>query len=264
MKYYLQNRYQDSGWEKCVVNDQEFYDRLQDALYIAEQCAADSICYGMVRVVDSDGKIHQTWAAGSGVKSVPAPITPGQGARPIVEVCYNILLEDVAGTGAFTKSLSVKPNDPEKIPESLLMASHIASQVSKEYPGRKVIVQDTAGNIVRTIIYTGVDEEPLAEPAPQATGGVGNLSTGPRPVTVEGDEDDDDFEFIDLTPTNSRISGFDLNGQVFITVATIDALFVEMQLNNVKNDEGSFENDFLLKTLRDWLTRAEKQIRGTL
>ena len=46
--YKLQHRYQDSGWEDMG----EWHASPDDAVFRAVQCSANSICYGMVRVID--------------------------------------------------------------------------------------------------------------------------------------------------------------------------------------------------------------------
>jgi hypothetical protein len=48
MRYKLQNRYQDSGWENL---DEEFHTE-KEAVQKASVLCQDAICYGMVRVVD--------------------------------------------------------------------------------------------------------------------------------------------------------------------------------------------------------------------
>ncbi len=53
MKYILQHRYQDSGWE---ILGEEF-DSVDDAVQRAAILSRKSIIYGMVRVVDDSGVI---------------------------------------------------------------------------------------------------------------------------------------------------------------------------------------------------------------
>ena len=48
MRYVIQNRYQDEGWE--VIHS--ISDKKQ-ALKFAKKKSKDAICYGMVRVVDT-------------------------------------------------------------------------------------------------------------------------------------------------------------------------------------------------------------------
>lgn len=50
-KYYLQNRYQDGGWDRLPGED---YDDRGEAICRASVLSNDAIAYGMVRVVDSD------------------------------------------------------------------------------------------------------------------------------------------------------------------------------------------------------------------
>jgi len=51
-RYILQNRYQDSGWE----NLNEEFDHVREAVQRASEASKNSICYGMVRVVDMDNE----------------------------------------------------------------------------------------------------------------------------------------------------------------------------------------------------------------
>lgn len=66
-KYYLQNRYQDSGWENLYqdANTLEEFDDEHDACWYASKLSLNSICYGMVRVIDSEkNKVVITFPAG--------------------------------------------------------------------------------------------------------------------------------------------------------------------------------------------------------
>jgi hypothetical protein len=58
--YRIQNSYQDSGWEETGHE----YLSLDDAFTKAEWCASKPILYGMVRIVDADGRIIKTFGAG--------------------------------------------------------------------------------------------------------------------------------------------------------------------------------------------------------
>lgn len=59
----LQNRYQDEGWENTGFRFTEEWQALRKAL----ECSCDSICYGMVRVINEDtGEIVVTYGAGEG------------------------------------------------------------------------------------------------------------------------------------------------------------------------------------------------------
>lgn len=63
--YYIQNRYQDSGWE--WVNDvNEPFSYLEKARRRAEKLSYNAIAYGMVRVVDKKGNVYHTFRAGGG------------------------------------------------------------------------------------------------------------------------------------------------------------------------------------------------------
>ena len=62
MRYRLQNRYQDSGWMNL---DQEYED-VGEAVLTAAFLSCDSICYGMVRVLDlQDQVVLATFPAGA-------------------------------------------------------------------------------------------------------------------------------------------------------------------------------------------------------
>ena len=61
MRYKLQNRYQDSGWEELG----EQFSNLNDANRRAHDLSKDAICYGMVRVVDvTNGIVEAEYPAG--------------------------------------------------------------------------------------------------------------------------------------------------------------------------------------------------------
>lgn len=63
-QYFLQNRYQDSGWEDIP---KERYALAGDAICKASELSDNAICNGMVRVVDSfTGKVLIEYAAGRG------------------------------------------------------------------------------------------------------------------------------------------------------------------------------------------------------
>ena len=61
--YYLQNRYQDSGWEDL----NERY--LEPGVAIDKACkySLDAIAYGMVRVLDNKGEVVKTFSCGKEV-----------------------------------------------------------------------------------------------------------------------------------------------------------------------------------------------------
>lgn len=65
MTYYLQNRYQDSGWEALNDVNEPFTDP-EKAKRRAAKLSLNSICYGMVRVVDAKGRPIITFKAGGG------------------------------------------------------------------------------------------------------------------------------------------------------------------------------------------------------
>jgi hypothetical protein len=58
--YRIQNSYQDSGWEESGHE----YLSLTDAIRKGEECASDSICWGMVRIIDADNQVIKTFGAG--------------------------------------------------------------------------------------------------------------------------------------------------------------------------------------------------------
>ena len=61
MRYKLQNRYQDSGWEDLGME----FDIPKRAVKKALKCSKDAIAYGMVRVVDvKEKRVVVTFAAG--------------------------------------------------------------------------------------------------------------------------------------------------------------------------------------------------------
>lgn len=62
MTFRIQNRYQDEGWE--WTNDQ--FATEEEAVNFAVECACDAICYGMVRVIGSDGFEVVCYGAGEG------------------------------------------------------------------------------------------------------------------------------------------------------------------------------------------------------
>lgn len=63
MNYYLQHRYQDSGWE----NINEECSHLDTAKHRAHEFSKDPIAYGMVRVVNrATGTVEVTYPAGGG------------------------------------------------------------------------------------------------------------------------------------------------------------------------------------------------------
>ena len=61
MRFKLQNRYQDSGWE----NLNESFHTTEEAEDKALEFSKNSICYGMVRVVDtSKQEVVSTFSGG--------------------------------------------------------------------------------------------------------------------------------------------------------------------------------------------------------
>ncbi len=62
MNFKLQNCYQDGGWENL---DGEEFDDFNDARKRAKKLRKDAMCYGMVRVIDSEGSVIE-YPAGSG------------------------------------------------------------------------------------------------------------------------------------------------------------------------------------------------------
>ena len=66
LRYRLENRYQDSGWEDLETP----FANCTEAIACAGSLAKDSIIYGMTRVVDLvEGEVVITFAAGGGVVS---------------------------------------------------------------------------------------------------------------------------------------------------------------------------------------------------
>lgn len=63
--YYLEHRYQDSGWVSLPDINSPFKD-LDRARRRASKLSQNSIAYGMVRVVDYRGVVWATFAAGGG------------------------------------------------------------------------------------------------------------------------------------------------------------------------------------------------------
>ena len=61
---------------------------------------------------------------------------------------------------------------------------------------------------------------------------------------------------IDLIPGNVPVRGYSLNGEQFIALASVDAVLVEMQLNNAKHSEGKPEYDELLANIRERFSKA--------
>ncbi len=60
MRYVIQNKYQDEGWE--VIHSTS--DKKQ-ALKFAKKKSKDGICYGMLRVIDTEkNKVLVTYPAG--------------------------------------------------------------------------------------------------------------------------------------------------------------------------------------------------------
>lgn len=74
MNYYLQHRYQDSGWEN--INDEECI-HLDTAKHRAHEFSKNPIAYGMVRVVNrATGNVEVEYPAGGGEswkKDLPKP-----------------------------------------------------------------------------------------------------------------------------------------------------------------------------------------------
>lgn len=66
-RYYLEHRYQDSGW--CSLNEE--YDTYEAAKEAAWEHASNSIIYGMVRIMSSDGSVLVTYGAGENRKIEP-------------------------------------------------------------------------------------------------------------------------------------------------------------------------------------------------
>jgi len=62
--FYLQNRYQDSGWEEL----NEFYHDYDEAIDSAQRKSLDSIAYGMVRIVTEAGIVMKTFSCGKECK----------------------------------------------------------------------------------------------------------------------------------------------------------------------------------------------------
>jgi hypothetical protein len=62
LRYYLQNRYQDSGW--MTLADEEF-EYCGDAICRASELSDLAVAYGMVRVVDQHtGKVIREYPSG--------------------------------------------------------------------------------------------------------------------------------------------------------------------------------------------------------
>jgi hypothetical protein len=62
MSYYIQQRYQDSGWE--TLKDYNF-SNLKKAQLTAKQLSENSIAYGTVRVIDGRGEVCGVFIEGS-------------------------------------------------------------------------------------------------------------------------------------------------------------------------------------------------------
>lgn len=67
MKYWLENSYQDSGWER--LDGEEFEDG-QWAISRARKLASDAICYGMVRVMTNEGVLKEFAAGGNSISPI--------------------------------------------------------------------------------------------------------------------------------------------------------------------------------------------------
>lgn len=158
MIYYIQNKYQDSGWEYVDTGEPGPSSDLQATIAKADRMASQAMLYGMVRVIDENGGIHRTWGAGE---------TSGSYAPP----------HDAYMTQA---------------------------------PERPV----TAADIQR-----------------------------------------------ELFPQFSRSFFVNTQGQVCVSVATLDALLCEMQLNNLRQ-RGPNSHDALLQSLREFLLRVEQKAEG--
>lgn len=79
--YYIQNKYQDSGWEHIDTGNPTPYTSLEEAIRHADFMAESAILYGMVRVIDHAGREIRVWAAGSGGKGANC-VTAGKVTRP--------------------------------------------------------------------------------------------------------------------------------------------------------------------------------------
>lgn len=77
MRFKLQNRYQDGGWES--MHDE--YDDLLTAVCKAADCSYDAICCGMVRVLDGDNVVIEY---GAGSKGVPSFVSPNYQLWPLL------------------------------------------------------------------------------------------------------------------------------------------------------------------------------------
>lgn len=157
MTYYIQNRYQDSGWE-YVDSEPGPIANLEATMAQAARMASNSICYGMVRVIDENGYVHRTWSAGE---------TSGQ--------------------------------------------------------------------------YDEIAAMPVVATVP-----VGRTAA--------------DFQR-DLMPQFTRSVSTTIQGQTFISIATVDSLLAEMQLSNLRQG-GRNDYDGLLQALRIFLLRVEQNMEA--
>lgn len=71
MRYKIQHRYQDSGWQDTDCES----DSLERAFVLGRKMASNSIAYGMVCIVDTECReVIKTWAAGETAADYPGPV----------------------------------------------------------------------------------------------------------------------------------------------------------------------------------------------
>jgi hypothetical protein len=262
MNYYIQQRYQDSGWQ--TVN-MDVFTSLRKAVEKCVEFASQSIIYGMVRLVDSDNNVLKTWGAGDtyGQDLTAAANAAMQEISKPDEFYYLVSVETEPGSNQFEPAISVTPTGENTNLRSLNTANVIASEVSQRCPGQKVRIGDSRGNAIRTILFTG-ESEPEPEPKPEIQAQVDATDWKSGSFAEAEDEDEEVQEYPDLLPEKLRVVGVRHQGQFFITVGCLDALIVEMQLTNARHLQGSEDVDLALESVRDWLVAAENRLKGKL
>ena len=245
MKFRIQNRYQDGGWEDCS----DWLDQAE-AFRRANEYARDAISCGMVRILDQFGRVIRTWAAGSGDDDGCVCGDPLCGQ--VQQTMYRI---EIAGEDGQFRDTGVGIFSALDNAESFNNAVEIAKVVAEEYPSTRVRMKKNGQAVYEHTFQSEAvrdyyrrkltPEEPAIIPFPTANKF--------QPLTA------DDFSR-QFMPPSSRLLGLRANGAPFISVATLDQLFASMQAGNAEHPRGRRDYHELLQSLRDWLVRAEKNL----